>query len=584
MDERILVADASRDDTPATDVVARGEQVRVKHFTSRWYRPDRLDFHVAPGEVLVVTGPTGCGKSSLALTLNGLIPQHVEADLEGTVTVLGADVRSTRIADLARDVGMVFQDPDAQIVTPRVLDEVCFGLENLEVPAEQVESRALAALAEVGLDGLADERPSRLSGGQRQRLALACAVAMRPRLLVLDEPTSHVDPRGAVEFLELLPRLRDGGMTIVIVDHDLDRVLGFADRLLVLDRTGGVLADGDPTDVTATRWREMAAAGVRLPVAFRVRQALVAAGATGLDTAVAPSAIRRSLASADTTACPAPAVAGPAVELSGEVLVHAEHLRVSRGRRVVVPDLSLTIRRGGFTAVLGPNGAGKTTAGLALAGLIRSRGGLRIDGTDPRKLSMRELSDRVGYVFQNPEHQFVANTAADEIAHGLRRRGLPGDDVAAQVDTLLDRLELGDVREQHPFLLSGGQKRRLSVATVLATRPGLLILDEPSYGLDEGATESLMDLLSGLVADGTTVVTIVHDLALAATHADRIVVLQAGGVAADGPPDAVLTDDALLERCGLAPLPVRECLRDLAARDPRFDGVWRIDQLPGADR
>lgn len=584
MDERVLVADTSGDHTAPAEVVARGEQVRVKHFTSRLYRPDGLDFHVAPGEVLVVTGPTGCGKSSLALTLNGLIPQHVEADLEGTVAVLGADVRSTRITDLARDVGMVFQDPDTQIVTTRVLDEVCFGLENLLVPAEQVEGDAMAALADVGLDDLADERPSRLSGGQRQRLALACAIAMRPRLLVLDEPTSHVDPRGAVEFLELLPRLRDDGMTVVIVDHDLDRVLGYADRLLVLDRAGRVLADGDPTAVTATHWAAMAAAGVRLPVAFRVRQALVAAGASGLDTTVTPSAVRRSLADADTAACPAPAIADPVPSRSGEVLLHAEHLQVRRGRRIVVPDLSLTIHRGGFTAILGTNGAGKTTAGLALAGLIRSRGVLRVDGTDPRKLSMRELSDRVGYVFQNPEHQFVTNTAADEIAHGMRRRGLPEHEVSTQVDTLLDRLELGDVREQHPFRLSGGQKRRLSVATVLATRPDLLILDEPSYGLDEGATESLMDLLSGLVADGATIVTIVHDLGLAATHADRILVLQAGGIAADGPPGAVLTDDALLQRCGLAPLPVRECLRDLAARDPRFVGVWRIDQLRGTGR
>lgn len=442
---------------PHWETVVRGEHVRIKHFTSRVYRPDDLDLTVRAGELLVITGPTGCGKSSLALSLDGLIPHVVEADLEGTVTVLGADVTSTRVADLARDVGMVLQDPDTQIVTTQLLDEVCFGLENLQVPADQVEPRALEALTVVGLDARANDRPHDLSGGQRQRLVLACALAMQPKLLVLDEPTSHIDPRSAAELLSLLPRLRDEGMTIVIVEHNLDHIIDHADRLLVLDQFGRALAEGDPLATINEHWGQLCAVGVRLPTAFQVRQALAGSEAASpqqprevevtLDHTVPDTDI-------DTAARQYPPAATEADP--EEVIVRAEHLRIVRGRRLVVPDLSMSLRRGEFTALIGPNGAGKTTVGLALAGLIRSRGTLQVAGRDPRKLSMRSLSDLVGYVFQNPEHQFVTHTVVDEIAHGLRLRKHPESDVMERVETLLERLGLEGVRERHPFMLSGG--------------------------------------------------------------------------------------------------------------------------------
>ncbi|MFP3466843.1 ABC transporter ATP-binding protein [Leifsonia sp. SIMBA_070] len=566
-------------------LVARS--VRVRHDGATAWTPDGVDVEVAPGEVLLVLGPSGSGKSSLALTFNGLVPHAVPAELDGTVTVCGVETRDASVAELSSRVGMVFQDPDAQLVTRTVLDEVCFGPENLLLPAAEVEARAEEALRAVGLWDRRDDDPDVLSGGGKQRLAIACALAMGSPLLVLDEPTSNLDPAGAEEVYRLLGELTAPGAarSVVLVEHNVDLALSVADTVLVLDADGRPFARGPVREVVRDRAAELEELGVWLPTATSAALRLRRAGVqidplplTAEELAEALTATEASAASEVSTRASRP----PVAPVSGPPAVDIRNLSVTRGGRRILDSVSLQVGRGEFVAVVGPNGAGKSTLAQLLAGVRRApRGTVEVLGLDPSRSSARAVRQAVGFVFQNPEHQFVTDSVEAELAVGLRQRRLPTEEIGERVERMLSRLDLQPQRTAHPFLLSGGQKRRLSVGTALIEGAPVLVLDEPTFGQDHARAIELLDLLAGLNAEGATVVAVTHDLGLIAEYATRMVILDGGRVVAQGETSAILGDRRLLEAHALRQPPL---VRAFAGPDVHtaLRGLTRLADLPGA--
>lgn len=559
----------------------RVERVGITHDGADTATPADVSFDVRPGDVVLVLGPSGSGKSTLALALDGLIPHDVPATVTGRIDVAGTDAAGASVAELSRTVAMVFQDPDAQIVTGTLFDEVCFGPENLLVPESEVRRRAEAALSRMGLWERRNDNPDTLSGGGKQRLAIAAALAMGSPVLVLDEPTANLDPAGVEDvYAALAEVVAAGDRAVVLVEHNLDQAVGFASRVVVLDNAGRLIADGETDAVLRERAAEFHDLGVWLPTATLAALRLRAAGYALDPLPLTPAALRASLAahpplSAREAERPAPAAATRASEPAA-VVVATHGLDVVRGARAVLRGIDLEIRAGEFVAVVGANGAGKTTLVQALAGVV------------PTKRGAVERAGRVGFVFQNPEHQFVADTVRGELAHGLD----PDD---PRIDEMLERFGLAGHAASHPFLLSGGQKRRLSVGTALIGGLGddsayagrkrreptrVLALDEPTFGQDRARAEELLGLLARLHDDGTTIVVVTHDMQLVAEHATRVIVVDAGGIAADGTASAVFADAELLRRAGLRPPPLAAAFRDLPEH-AELDGVVRVADLPG---
>ena len=427
----------------------------------------------------MLLGPSGSGKSTLLHALAGVLGADDGGEHSGELTIDGLAPSAAR-----GRAGLVLQDPESQTVMARVGDDVAFGCENLGVPRAEIWERVPAALDAVGLTVPFSHPTAELSGGQKQRLALAGALAMRPGLLLLDEPTANLDPAGVVEVRDAVARvLQSTGATAVIVEHRVEVWLEVATRIVVLGADGRIVADGDPADVLAREGAALAAAGVWVPGHEPV---------------------------ADVSAPPA----------AGSALLTAERLSIARAPgHILQQDLDLMLSAGEVLAVTGPNGSGKSTLALTLGGLLPPAAGAvaatpeLASGADrePIRWKSRQLLPRIGSVFQAPEHQFLATTVRDELAVGPRALKLPDAEVAAIVGPLLERLGLADLAAAHPFTLSGGQKRRLSVGTALATRPRVLLLDEPTFGQDALTWAALIELLDAERRDGRGIVAVTHD-------------------------------------------------------------------------
>ncbi len=413
-----------------------------------------------------------------------------EGEREGTMLVSGQHPVPGR-------AGLVLQDPDSQLILARVGDDVAFGCENLGVPRDETWRRVNEALEAVGLDVALDRSTSALSGGQKQRLALAGVIAMRPGLILLDEPTANLDPQGVVEVRDAVTRVaQQTGATLVVIEHRVAVWQDVVDRVVVLRAGGGAVADGTPGGVLGARGAELAAGGVWVAGHPPARP------------------VRRQRA-------------------EQQRVLETRDLDVGRSRVAVQNRLDLRVNGGATLAITGPNGSGKSTLGLTLAGLLPPVGGAVVAvgalageaGPHPIEWRSRQLLTRIGTVFQQPEHQFIAATVRAELEVGPKALGLPGGETDKRVLALLERLRLGALADANPFTLSGGEKRRLSVATVLATRPKVLVLDEPTFGQDSRTWSELVALLADLVDDGTAVVAITHDLELVDALADVTVTL-----------------------------------------------------------
>ena len=466
----------------------RPAQVRLdgwgwRHAGRAAWATSGVSLRIEPGERVLLLGASGAGKSTVLHALAGVLGGSDEGEEAGSLTVDGDRPRPGTC-------GLVMQDPDAQTILERVGDDVAFGLENLAVPRDEIWPRVARALSEVGLDLPLDHSTERLSGGQRQRLALAGALAMRPGLLLLDEPTANLDPLGVDEVRDAVGRLvSDRSTTLVVVEHRIATWLPIVDRVVVLAAGGGVVADGPPEQVFSVHGDELAALGAWVP---------------GIGHGLVPRVTPTS---------------------SGAVL-SAHDLTIGyEADRPVRTLAALDIPEGLSTTFTGANGSGKTTLALTLAGLLPPLSGpveaspaiapaggrFATARTDPAQWRSKELLTRLGTVFQDPEHQFVAATVADEIAIGLRALRRPTPEITARVAELLDQLHLTRLAKANPFTLSGGEKRRLSVGTVLSTRPAVMFLDEPTFGQDRRTWVDLVQLVTAQLDAGTTVVSVTHD-------------------------------------------------------------------------
>ncbi|WP_205783026.1 ATP-binding cassette domain-containing protein [Microbacterium sp. ABRD28] len=454
-----------------------------RHASRRAWALNDVTVRIHPGERVLVLGASGAGKSTLLHGFAGVLGEGEDGERAGELLIDGAPAAQAR-----GRAGLVLQDPDAQVILARVGDDVAFGCENLGVPRAEIWPRVRAALDAVGLDVPLDRPTKALSGGQKQRLALAGALAMRPGILLLDEPTANLDPLGVVEVRDAVARVAaETGMTLVVVEHRVEAWLGVVDRVIVLGGAGagagGVIADGAPDEVLRRDGAALAAQGVWVP--------------------------------GRPPRHPAPASLPP-----GRTLLEAHDLAVARVRDTPVARVErATVRERGVLAVTGPNGVGKSTLGLTLAGLLPAASGALLatetlsDGAGPTPIrwSSRALLTRIGTVFQEPEHQLLTRTVRDELAVGPRALGMAEPDVEARVDDLLRRLRLDHLGAANPYTLSGGEKRRLTVAAAIATRPRVLVLDEPTFGQDARTWSELVALLAELRDAGTAIVAITHD-------------------------------------------------------------------------
>jgi len=568
--------------------------LRVRHDDRQGFTPDDVSFTVNRGEVVLLLGPSGSGKSTLALALNGLIPRAIPATVEGAVLVAGISTADETVGRLSQHVAMVFQDPDSQIVTGTLMDEVSFGPENLRVPVAEVLERAECALRQVGLWDRRGDNPDTLSGGGRQRLAIACALALGSPLIVLDEPTANLDPAGIDEIYAVLRELVDaGGHTIVLVEHNLDAAIDLVDRAIVLDRDGRLAFDGPVRDVLLSNVDALLAMGVWLPVstlaALRLRDAGVALEelpltpaelAVALDATVLPAVVERSRGQIERAEISTSLdLVSTSLDLISTSSITVRGLTVTRGKKTLLRDVDLEIARGEFLAIVGVNGAGKTTLLQAIAGVIAPpKGTVSIGELDPAQADVRELAASIGFVFQNPEHQFIRTTVGEELAHGLEIARVDPDEIERRVAAMLERFGLEAERDIHPFLLSGGQKRRLSVGTALIAGAPVLALDEPTFGQDRERAAALLDLLAQLNAEGTTVIVVTHDMQLVADYASSVAIVADGQLVSHGPTTDVLAGNAL-ELAGLRPPPLARAMRGLT-RHPSWRSISRLADLP----
>jgi energy-coupling factor transporter ATP-binding protein EcfA2 len=454
-----------------------------------------IDLHIERGQFVLLTGPSGCGKSTLLRCLAGLIPQSGAAHLEGTILVDGLEATRHPVAELATHVGLVFQNPATQLFNIRVGEEVAFGPRNLGLPPDEVAERVAFALQATGIEELRERAIRSLSGGEQQRVAIAAVLAMRPRLLILDEPTSNLDWKGAEQVLDTLSRLnRQYGLTILIVEHRLHALDRLVDRAIVMHE-GRIVLDGLPGEVFSDR-------AVLNRLGLRYPWHLVERG------------YRRYLPDG---------IAPPATDASP--LVALREVTAGYGRQMVLHDVNLAIYPGQFVALVGDNGAGKSTLARLLAGLLRPRRG-RVAWTNG-------VGQRAGVLFQNPLHQLLCDTVEDEVAFGPRNFDLFS---AQEIETILEVTSLTALRRRRPQALSVGQQQRLALAATLSLSPRLLILDEPTMGQDWGSLSRFMDFLARLNERGQTILLITHDDKLVCRYAGRVVLLREGRIVADGPP------------------------------------------------
>jgi len=524
-----------------------------------------VNLQVNQGECVILLGPTGCGKSTLALCLNGLIPHLISGELHGHVYIHGVDTRQAAVSELAQAVGLVFQDPEAQFCMLTVEDEIAFGLENLGLPRQEMDGRIESALNLVGLSEERHVRLDRLSGGTKQRLALAAVLAMGPRILVLDEPTSNLDPRGTADFFAHLATLKEQGYTILLIEHKLDDLMDLVDQVAVLGPEGHLIANGDPRSVFRENSARLLREGIWLPqvteLAFRLAQSGTPVERFPVDVAEALDLLTPLVCRRSPAPCVHPSLTGRDARkgpdyagTSGDrVILQAASLAYTYPRGAqALRGLNLEVKEREFLALVGANGSGKTTLALHLCGILTpSLGKVLLDGHEVSTLPREQVAAQVGYVFQNPEHQFVTGTVFEELAYGLRLHRVPEAEVQVRVASLLDEFALTEYADMNPFKLSQGQKRRLSVATMLILGQKVLILDEPTFGQDRANAYRLMDELRNLQQNGHTILFATHDMRLVAEYATRAVVLDKGRVLFDGHPRELFAQPEMLHQAQL---------------------------------
>lgn len=534
------------------------QALQVRNLSFRYKGAERkalnsVNFDAEKGEFLVIMGPSGAGKSTLISTLNGLIPHLIEGKLEGEVVVDGWNTKEHETRNFATRVGVVFQDFETQLFSTNVELEVAFGPENLAIPPGEILRRVQESLRNVGLEGFEEREPATLSGGEKQRLAIASVLAMEPNLLCLDEPTSELDPMGKDDIFAIARRVKESeSITMIMVEHSIEDVLG-ADRIILL-KGGEIMAMGPPKTILREvdlLWET----GIR-PIP--VTELFARCGSKYLPSTLEEGMehFRREGWRID--------------EGKYRSLVEMDRLRAHRYGRILIEvrgleyiyeggvealrGIGLQIREGEFVAIVGQNGSGKTTLIKHFNGLlVPTKGEVRVEGVEVRETDILQLARKIGFVFQNPDHQIFAERVVDEVSFGPRNFGFPEEAIAERVDRALEAVDLLDSREADPFSLTKAERQRLAVASVLASTTKVIVLDEPTTGMDYQESMRMMELIRELNEKGHTVIMVTHTLWIVSHYAQRVIVMKDGKVIRDGETREILSDLDGLREASLKP-------------------------------
>jgi energy-coupling factor transport system ATP-binding protein len=480
-----------------------------------------ISFEASLGEILLIAGASGCGKTTLIRCLNGLIPRSYKGQVAGQVLVHGEDVRDWKLSRISQQIGTVLQDPERQILGTKVLNEVAFGLENLGLPRDEIIERVSNALRYLKIYHLRERETFNLSGGEKQKVALAGVLAMRPSILLLDEPLASLDPASAQDTLDAVRRLADEGMTVLMVEHRVEDVLRIHPERVMFMSDGEIRYLGNVEGLSqVVNYRE-----VKLPAKQIVERA------------------KQDPAPVKIQFLPGVATSDSKKEEVGEVLVRFEDVAFGYDQeRQVLHGITLDIKRGDIIAVLGPNGSGKTTFVKHAIGLLKPKSGrVLVNGRDTREVSVAEIASTLGYVFQSPSHMLFAPTVKDELSFGPKNLKHSNHEIEKEVKEALQIVNLADKEQEPPLALSFGQQKRVSIAAILAMRSRILVMDEPTAGQDYQNYMNFMDSILQ-IPGFEAILFITHDVDLAVIYSNRILVISDGHLLADGEPQNVLQD------------------------------------------
>jgi energy-coupling factor transporter ATP-binding protein EcfA2 len=517
-----------------------------------------INLSICEGEFVVIMGPNEAGKSTLCFTLNGLIPHLVRGNFEGHVVTDGKDTLESKVSDLFPSIGLVFQDFEAQLFSTEVELEIAFAPENLGLTVDEIRQRINRALEITGLDHLRGRQPATLSGGQKQLLAIASTLSLEPRILCFDEPTTDLDPENKHRIFSLTRRLSEKRrQTLIMVEHETEEALS-ADRIVLINE-GRIIDEGSPGKILRNTGQLESC---------RIKPLQVTELFEKLDSDKLPLSIEEAKTIWQDSLFELRSDARQLLEKSdsemahgyGSALIEIDDVHFSyEGGIEALRGVSLNIHAGEFVAILGQNGSGKTTLAKHLNGLLKpARGEVLIEGTGSSGMSAADLGRHVGYVFQNPDHQIFEERILDEVMFGPKTLGIEPERAQEQTQDALETVGLWERRDEDPFMLTKGLRQKVAVASVLATRPRAIVLDEPTTGLDYGELKQMMSLIQTLNNDGHTIIVITHCIWIAAEYAHRTILMSDGKIISDGPTRYVFAREDLLAQAGIiAPQIVR---------------------------
>jgi energy-coupling factor transport system ATP-binding protein len=504
-----------------------------------------ISFETKPGEILLIAGASGCGKTTLIRCINGLIPRSYKGEVSGRITVFGEEIKDWPLSRISQKIGTVLQDPERQILGTQVLNEVAFGLENLGLARDEIRQRANEALDFLKISHLWDRETFHLSGGEKQKVALAGVLAMRPSILLLDEPLASLDPASAQDTLDTVRFLADQGMNVLLVEHRVEDVLRIQPQRVMFMSEGEIRYLGNLSGLSkVVNYRE-----VKLP---------------------APDIVER--AKEDQPPTEITILPGVASSKSrSEALVRFENVSFGYDSNAdVLHGISLEIKRGDVIAVLGPNGSGKTTFVKHAIGLLKPKSGrVLVDGRNTRDVSVAQIASTLGYVFQSPSHMLFAPTVHEELAFGPTNMKHSKEQIEQEVKEALRIVNLSDQEQDPPLALSFGQQKRVSIAAILAMQSRILVMDEPTAGQDYQNYMNFMDSILQLPGF-EAILFITHDVDLAVIYANRVLIIADGRLIADGKPQDVLHDFDRLKANRLVPTSLLSLNLELLSRTGRF--------------
>ncbi|MEM1575519.1 MAG: energy-coupling factor transporter ATPase [Nitrososphaerota archaeon] len=527
-----------------------------------------INLKIRDGEFVVITGPSGAGKTTLCLCMNGLIPQRINGILKGNVKILGKSTLEHDIYEFAKDVGMVYQDPETQFISMSVKNEIAFGMENFGVSREEMQKRLEWVLKIIRMEDSLDKSPIELSGGQKQRVAIASILVIEPKIFIFDEPTSDLDPIGRSEVYSVISKIREERKsTIIMVEHNLEEVVPYADRFILM-HDGSIILDLPKDDffeeiekiLEISRnvpqiseffyiLRKKGVWDGKIPITFNDAyeefKKIYSKNLIKIKNFHSSKSFKEDKNSFN--------------ENEPIIIVKNLYYQYPDGT-IALKDINLNIKKGEYLAIVGQNGSGKTTLVKHFNGLLKpTRGKVIVKGIDTSSSRVRELITHVGYVFQNPDHQLFCQTVFDEVMFNFKQLKIDEKYAKEKALKILESMDLLKYAEEHPFFLGKGQRRKLAIASVLSLNPEIIIVDEPTTGQDWKGSKEIMNILDRLnKEEGRTIIVITHNMRVVAEHCDRVIVMSNGRAIFDGSVKEAFTSEKILEQAFLKPPQITE--------------------------